>query len=67
MFSFIPIFVRIVPSISKSIGKSILTHAPEKWPIKQKHRHKLLATKMDYLNSSGRISRMDRLEMNFYV
>jgi hypothetical protein len=31
------------------------------WSIKRKHRHKLLATEMDYLRHSARISKMDRV------
>jgi hypothetical protein len=47
--------------IYKSIVKSILTYGAETWTIKQKHRHKLLATEKDYLRRSARISRMDRI------
>jgi hypothetical protein len=34
----------------------------ETWLIIRKHRHKLLATEMDYLRRSVRISRMDRIK-----
>jgi hypothetical protein len=47
--------------IYKSIVKRILTYGAETWTIKQKHRRKLLATEMDYLRRSARISRMDRI------
>jgi hypothetical protein len=47
--------------IYKSIVKIILTYRVETWSIKRKHRHKLLATQMDYLRLSVRISRMDRI------
>jgi hypothetical protein len=41
--------------------KSILTYGAETWTVKQKHRNKLLATEMDYLRRSARISRMDKI------
>jgi hypothetical protein len=47
--------------IYKSTVKSILTYGAETWSIKLKHRCKLLATEMDYLRRSTRISRMDRI------
>jgi hypothetical protein len=47
--------------ICKSTVKSILTYGAETWSITRKHRHKLLATEMDYLRRSARISRMDRV------
>jgi hypothetical protein len=42
--------------ICKSTVKNTLTHGAETWSIKQKHRHKLLATEKDYLRPSARIS-----------
>jgi hypothetical protein len=39
----------------------MLTYEDETWSIKRKHRHKLLATEMDYLRRSARISQMDRI------
>jgi hypothetical protein len=48
-------------SIYTSTVKSILIYGAETWSIKRKHRHKLLATEMDYLRRSARISRMDRI------
>jgi hypothetical protein len=36
-------------------------YGAETWSIKWKHRHKLLAIKMDYLRRLVRISRMDRV------
>jgi hypothetical protein len=45
----------------KSVVKSILSYGDKTWTIKQKHRRKLLATEMDYLRRSSRISRMDRI------
>jgi hypothetical protein len=47
--------------IYKSIVKIILKYGAETWSIKQKHRRELLATEMDYLRRSARISRMDRI------
>jgi hypothetical protein len=44
--------------IYKSIVKGILTYGAETWSIKWKHRYKLLATEMDYLRRSARISRI---------
>jgi pullulanase/glycogen debranching enzyme len=41
--------------------KSTLTYGAETWTVKQKHRNKLLATEMDYLRRSARISRMDKI------
>jgi hypothetical protein len=41
--------------------QSILTYGAETWTVKQKHRNKLLATEMDYLRCSARISRMDKI------
>jgi hypothetical protein len=47
--------------IYKSIVKSTFKYGAEAWSTKRKHRHKLLATEMDYLRHSARISRMDRI------
>jgi hypothetical protein len=47
--------------IYKSTVKSILTYGDETWSIKRKHTQQLLATEMDYLRGSARISRMDRI------
>jgi hypothetical protein len=44
-----------------AIVKSILTYGVETWTVNQKHRNKLLATEMDYLRRSARISRMDKI------
>jgi hypothetical protein len=41
--------------------KSILTYGVETWTVKQKHRNKLLATEMDYLRRSARISQLDKI------
>jgi hypothetical protein len=48
-------------TVYKTIVKSILTYGAETWTVKQKHRNKLLATEMDYLRRSARISRMDKI------
>jgi hypothetical protein len=45
-----------------SIVKSILTYGAETWSIKRKHRHKLLATEMDYLRHEWTESEMKQLE-----
>jgi hypothetical protein len=41
--------------------KSLLTYRAETWSIRWEHRHKLLATEMDYLRGLARMSRMDRI------
>jgi hypothetical protein len=41
--------------------KSILTYGAETWTVKQKHRNKLLATEMDFLRRSARISWTDKI------
>lgn len=45
-----------------NIIRSILTYGAETLSIKWKHRHKLLATEMDYLWRSARISQMDNVK-----
>jgi hypothetical protein len=47
--------------IHKSIVKNILTYGAETLSTKRKLEHKLLATEMDYLRRSGRISRIVRI------
>jgi hypothetical protein len=46
--------------IYKPTVKSILIYGAETWSIKLKHRHQLLATEMDYLWRSAKLSGMDR-------
>jgi hypothetical protein len=43
----------------KKIVQNIFTYGAETWSIK--YRRKLLATEMDYLGRSARISRMDEV------
>jgi hypothetical protein len=47
------IFHSIKLLIYKSMVKIILTYGTETWSIKWKHKHKLLATEMDYLRRSA--------------
>jgi hypothetical protein len=47
--------------VYKSVVECILTNGAETSSIKWKHRHKLLATEMDYLRQLGRISHMERI------
>jgi hypothetical protein len=39
----------------------MLTYRAETWLLKKKYRHKLLATEIDYLRRSPRISLMERI------
>jgi hypothetical protein len=48
-------------TVYNSIVKSIETYGTEIWTVKRKHRNKLLATEMDYLRRSARISRLDKI------
>jgi hypothetical protein len=48
-------------TVYNAIVKSILTYEAETWTVKQKHRKKLLATEMDYLRRSARLSQMDKI------
>jgi phage gp16-like protein len=47
--------------ICKSTVNSILTYGAETWSINRKKTHRLLATEIDYLRRSARISRMARV------
>jgi hypothetical protein len=48
-------------TVYNAIVTSILTYGAETWTVKQKHRNKLLATEIDYLRRSERISRLDKI------
>jgi hypothetical protein len=42
-------------------SKNCIKYGAGTWSIKWKHRHKLLATEMDYLRRLARVSIMDRI------